>query len=357
MAFGVLACFSTTFWLAVSSFWVFNMLGAALLPGAFGLMLAAVRPERTSAASAIAQIPINLLGMAGGAYIPGWLTGCNQEELPDVPFCDADCDYALGLRSLLLGPIFGFLALMLALCLYSSDGEEVVEQSENQELSIQTPKRRTTGVNTLVLGIIDQLDGKAGTMVLRMDEEISLPKLLARAAECTGNPTRRLFSEDGQEILGLKDVQSIYDRSLQEGGQKKAKVSSENPGLSIDLELVSTDGSNFKWKWGSNHAHYRFGDLLIRPLWRSLAGSRAARAVVHPPQPIPLPTSGNLKDCLPDLWIQCFPLCERYGPLIKLRIFDDVVYVVADPEIVDIVNQIPDKRLPREVARTNDESR
>ena len=86
------------------------MLGAALLPGAFGLMLAAVRPERTSAASAIAQIPINLLGMAGGenvwglavlctmvlhllkwagAYIPGWLTGCNQEELPDVPFCDA----------------------------------------------------------------------------------------------------------------------------------------------------------------------------------------------------------------------------------------------------------------------------
>ena len=110
MAFGVVACFSTTFWLAVSSFWVFNMLGAALLPGAFGLMLAAVRPERTSAASAIAQIPINLLGMAGGeivwglavpcamvlhllkwagAYIPGWLTGCNQEELPDIPLCDA----------------------------------------------------------------------------------------------------------------------------------------------------------------------------------------------------------------------------------------------------------------------------
>ena len=91
------------------------MLGAALLPGAFGLMLASVRSERTSAASAIAQIPINLLGMAGGldpeiihagttsmtcgarvyvrvfwpgAYIPGWLTGCNKEEMPDVPLCD-----------------------------------------------------------------------------------------------------------------------------------------------------------------------------------------------------------------------------------------------------------------------------
>ena len=66
MVFGVAACFSTSFWLAVSTFWVFNMLGAALLPGAFGLMLASVRSEKTSAASAIAQIPINLLGMAGG---------------------------------------------------------------------------------------------------------------------------------------------------------------------------------------------------------------------------------------------------------------------------------------------------
>ena len=66
MVFGVTACFSTNFWLAVSTFWVFNMLGAALLPGAFGLMLASVRSEKTSAASAIAQIPINLLGMAGG---------------------------------------------------------------------------------------------------------------------------------------------------------------------------------------------------------------------------------------------------------------------------------------------------
>ncbi|CAE7933316.1 unnamed protein product, partial [Symbiodinium necroappetens] len=63
MVFGVAACFSTNFWLAVSTFWVFNMLGAALLPGAFGLMLASVRSEKTSAASAIAQIPINLLGM------------------------------------------------------------------------------------------------------------------------------------------------------------------------------------------------------------------------------------------------------------------------------------------------------
>ncbi|CAK9069118.1 Putative bifunctional P-450/NADPH-P450 reductase 1, partial [Durusdinium trenchii] len=43
----------------------------------------------------------------------------------------------------------------------------------------------------------------------------------------------------------------------------------------------------------------------------------------------------------------------RYGPLVKLRIFDDVVYVTrcvcADPESFEAVTQIPDKRLPKEV--------
>eukprot|EP00435_Cladocopium_sp_Y103_P006086 s2457_g1.t4 len=135
-----------------------------------------------------------------------------------------------------------------------------------------------------------------------------------------------------------------------EASQDKAKESTKKQ-VQIDLEVVSTDGSDFKWKWGAGHASYKFGDLLIRPLWRSLAGSKQSRRppVVHPPQPIPLPTTGNLKDCLPDLWIQCFPLVEKYGPLIRLRIFDDVVYVCADPDTVDIVNQIPDKRLPKEV--------
>lgn len=55
-----------------TSFWksflleVFNMLGAALMPGAFGLMLNAVYRARRPMASAMAQLPINLLGMAGG---------------------------------------------------------------------------------------------------------------------------------------------------------------------------------------------------------------------------------------------------------------------------------------------------
>eukprot|EP00439_Symbiodinium_sp_Y106_P080937 s2013_g19.t2 len=145
MVFGVTACFSTNFWLAVSTFWVFNMLGAALLPGAFGLMLASVRSEKTSAASAIAQIPINLLGMAGGAYIPGWLTGCKEDASHGGsrgPSCDADCDYALGLRSLLLGPVFGFLCLILSLLLYRSPSES--QETDNQELTLQAPRRWIT---------------------------------------------------------------------------------------------------------------------------------------------------------------------------------------------------------------------
>jgi len=344
-AFGFVACFSEAFWVAVVAFWVFNMLGAALLPGAFGLMLAAVRTERRSMASAAAQVPINLLGMAGGAIFPGWLTGCTKEDLEKVS-CVSGCNFALGIRSLLVGPALGFLFLALALLLFPRPPSQ--EVTPNQELGLRSGagRRRATTAHSIVMGVIDQLDGKAGTMVLRLDEDISLPKLLAKAAECTGNATRRLFSEDGQEILSLKDVQKLVEQS---SGSRKQALEPGNPGLSIDLEVVSTDGTNFKWKWGSNHAHYRFGDLLIRPLWRTLAGSRDVRSVVHPPQPIPLPTSGNLKDCLPDLWIQCFSLCERYGPLVKLRVFDDIVYVVADPDIVDIVNQIPDKRIPKEV--------
>ncbi|CAE7807839.1 unnamed protein product [Symbiodinium sp. CCMP2592] len=149
MVFGVTACFSTNFWLAVSTFWVFNMLGASLLPGAFGLMLASVRSEKTSAASAIAQIPINLLGMAGGAYIPGWLTGCKEDTSHQGgtgPSCDADCDYALGLRSLLLGPVFGFLCLILSLLLYRSPSES--QETDTQELTLQASRRRLVLLQT-----------------------------------------------------------------------------------------------------------------------------------------------------------------------------------------------------------------
>ncbi|CAJ1331463.1 unnamed protein product [Effrenium voratum] len=197
---------------------------------------------------------------------------------------------------------------------------------------------------------------RAGTTILHLDKALksasaqvsngamSFAELLARCANSTGTAVRRLFSEDGTEIFSLQDLKRIYE-NREESQVRRAT----DQGMKIDLEVVSTDGSNFKWKWGSDHAHYSFGDLLIRPLWRSLTGSRQARSARHPPQPPVLPTTGNLKDCLPDLWVQCFGLVERYGPLVKLRIFDDVVYVCADPEVVDIVNQIPDKRLPKEV--------
>ncbi|CAK9069120.1 Putative bifunctional P-450/NADPH-P450 reductase 1 [Durusdinium trenchii] len=153
----------------------------------------------------------------------------------------------------------------------------------------------TATSNTLVLGIIDQLDGKAGTLVLSLDQAMAFKELLARAAICTGNSTRRLFSEDGSEIFGLDDLRRLHEASEKPKCRVNLKEGKTTKGR-IDLEVVSTDGSDFKWKWGSNHAHYKFGDLMIRPLWRALAGSKPSRKVVHPPQPIPLPSTGNLKD-------------------------------------------------------------
>eukprot|EP00913_Durusdinium_trenchii_P027252 g25567.t1 len=105
MLFGLVACFCPNFWLAVAAFWVFNMLGAALMPGAFGLMLGAVHGHRRPLASALAQLPINLLGMAGGAFVPGWIAGCEPPETSQP--CNQGCDYAVGLRTLLFGPAFG----------------------------------------------------------------------------------------------------------------------------------------------------------------------------------------------------------------------------------------------------------
>lgn len=349
---GLIACFCPMFWPAVLGFWAFNMAGAALMPGAFGLMLSAVSSRRRALASAMAQLPINLLGMAGGAFIPGWIAGCEPPE--KVLPCSAGCDYAVGLRTLLFGPGVGIVLLFFSFLLVKNTTVSTESQSESTELSSSIPSRRAkrerpSGSNTLVLGIIDQLDGKAGTLVVSLDEPRPFKELLARAAIHTGNSTRRLFSEDGVEILGIDDIKRIHESSKTTPKPRVVTEESTKKQLQIDLEVVSTDGSDFKWKWGAGHASYKFGDLLIRPLWRTLAGSKQSRKVVHPPQPIPLPTTGNLKDGLPDLWIQCFPLVEKYGPLIRLRIFDDVVYVCADPDTVDIVNQIPDKRLPKEV--------
>lgn len=319
------------------------------MPGAFGLMLCAVQTRRRPLASALAQLPINLLGMAGGAFIPGWIAGCD----PQSEASDAGCDYAVGLKTLLCGPAVG-MVLLVASFLTVQNPSDSAGQSESTELSnnirsMRASRRPTSCSNTLVLGIIDQLDGGAGILVVRLDENVPFKELLARAAIATGNSTRRLFSEDGEEILSLADVKRIYESSTEKPKPRVMTEESTKKQVRIDLEVLSTDGSDFKWKWGAGHASYKFGDLLIRPLWRTLAGSKQSRKVVHPPQPIPLPTTGNLKDCLPDLWVQCFSLVERYGPIIKLRIFDDVVYVCADPDTVDIVNQIPDKRLPKEV--------
>lgn len=349
-AFGVAACYSTDFWVAVVCFWFFDGLGAALLPGSMGLMMAAVRPQRRAIASAMSQIMINLLGMAAGGFLPGLLAGCDPTKEAETGLdAGSNCNYATGLRSLLLGPIVGLIAIVASLLLPARPHEGSLEE-DSTELAGQRPRhrsRRCSSFHTVVIGVIDQIDGKAGTMVLRLEEEISFPVLLARAAICTGNPTRRLFMEDGSEI---RSTAALVAAALAAADASPARHQiRKSRTIDIDLEILSTDGSDFRWKWGRDHAHYHFGDLIVRPALRRLLGSNTMRAVKHPPGPFPLPTSGNLKDALPDMWLRIFPLCEKYGPIVKMRIFDDVVYIIADPDAVEEVSQIADKRIPKQV--------
>jgi hypothetical protein len=53
-------------------FWLFDLLGAAMLPGCMGVLVTAVPPPKRVYASVYSQLMINVLGMAGGAFVPGF---------------------------------------------------------------------------------------------------------------------------------------------------------------------------------------------------------------------------------------------------------------------------------------------
>eukprot|EP00930_Biecheleria_cincta_P072886 TRINITY_DN60227_c0_g1_i1.p1 TRINITY_DN60227_c0_g1~~TRINITY_DN60227_c0_g1_i1.p1 ORF type:complete len:1569 (-),score=246.72 TRINITY_DN60227_c0_g1_i1:180-4469(-) len=347
---GCVACFVYNFWIAALGFWFFDLLGAALIPGSTGVMLDAVSSDLRTYASAGSQILINLVGMAGGALVPGLLAGCKGSA-------SEACDFTLALRSLLLGPVVGMLAMILGLSRVRKSSDAPVHMQElacvAAEQSRQTPASGScsaSGSCIKVIGVIDQVKKQSGVMMLDTERDTNFQVVLAKAANCHGRPTRRLFQQNGDEICDTATLISLAHGSSPT--HLSCQDSSTGRKVRLDVEVVSTDGTEFQWKWGSNHECYRFGDLILRPMYRQLMGHRLARKVKHPPQPFALPTSGNLKDCLPDLWLRCFPLCEKYGPLIKLRIFNDIVYVCADPTVVDIINQVPDKRLPTEVFGT-----
>eukprot|EP00928_Gymnodinium_smaydae_P024131 TRINITY_DN19629_c0_g1_i1.p1 TRINITY_DN19629_c0_g1~~TRINITY_DN19629_c0_g1_i1.p1 ORF type:complete len:1733 (-),score=253.55 TRINITY_DN19629_c0_g1_i1:195-5360(-) len=366
---GGVACFVRHFWVAVVAFWLFDFAGAALLPGATGVMIAAVKPESRTLASGWLQFMTNLVGMTGGALVPGLITGCTPSESSSHDPGAVECDYALGLQSLLIAPLIGLCALVAGMCIVRQKNDllrhsmelsnsfhlESFSRLDSQRATItRVPSRsarsqRRAASHTMVVGVIDQTKGKVGVMMLDTEAVVSFQVVLAKAAKSTGTPTRRLFTASGEELLDVPSLSALKsdagcgDRAILRQGEAGARK------LRLDVEIVSTDGSDFRKRWGGDHEAYKFGDLVLRPLYRQVKGQAQARQVKHPPQPFALPTSGNLKDCLPDLWKNCFTLCEKYGPLVKLRIFNDVVYICADPDVVDIVNQIPDKRLPTEV--------
>eukprot|EP00929_Paragymnodinium_shiwhaense_P089922 TRINITY_DN50126_c0_g1_i1.p1 TRINITY_DN50126_c0_g1~~TRINITY_DN50126_c0_g1_i1.p1 ORF type:complete len:548 (+),score=109.17 TRINITY_DN50126_c0_g1_i1:71-1714(+) len=111
---GFISCFVESFWVAAIGFWFFNLTGASVLPGTMGIMMAAVRQEWRPAASAGSQVMINLLGMAAGAFVPGMIAGRGEGETVNYP---------LGLRSLLIGPVIGFVMILAALLVAGQGGD------------------------------------------------------------------------------------------------------------------------------------------------------------------------------------------------------------------------------------------
>eukprot|EP00928_Gymnodinium_smaydae_P059378 TRINITY_DN4268_c0_g1_i1.p1 TRINITY_DN4268_c0_g1~~TRINITY_DN4268_c0_g1_i1.p1 ORF type:complete len:1254 (-),score=128.99 TRINITY_DN4268_c0_g1_i1:58-3819(-) len=202
------------------------------------------------------------------------------------------------------------------------------------------------GSNTsLIVGVIDQETRQAVTIIV---DSLSPPKgfatLLAKVAERTRRPTRRLFLPDGTEI---STVDEFIEHARHARDCTNAPKRQQNEIL-ISMEVIATDGVDFQHKWG-DHAEYRFGDLMIRPMYRRLFGVKRLSDIKHPPQPSTLAATGNLKDIMPDFFVSLFKICDRYGPLVKLRVFDTVIYVCQDADMANIINELPDKRIPHEV--------
>ncbi|PRP78201.1 cytochrome P450 / NADPH-ferrihemoprotein reductase [Planoprotostelium fungivorum] len=56
----------------------------------------------------------------------------------------------------------------------------------------------------------------------------------------------------------------------------------------------------------------------------------------------------NLPDILPDFWASSRRLQKQYGPLVRLKFLGKKVYILSDPELIAILLQEKNKRLPRQ---------
>eukprot|EP00928_Gymnodinium_smaydae_P059379 TRINITY_DN4268_c0_g2_i1.p1 TRINITY_DN4268_c0_g2~~TRINITY_DN4268_c0_g2_i1.p1 ORF type:complete len:1264 (-),score=120.72 TRINITY_DN4268_c0_g2_i1:180-3935(-) len=200
-------------------------------------------------------------------------------------------------------------------------------------------------ITSLIVGVIDQKTRRGVTVVVdSMSSSKDFAILLAKIAVRTRQPTKRLFLLDGTEIRGVDELID-HARHARNGTQMPGRRLNE---IRISIEVVATDGVDFQHKWG-DHAEYHFGDLIIRPMYRRLFGAKSLADVKHPPQPSTLAATGNLKDIMPDFFVSLFKICDRYGPMVKLRIFDTVIYICQDADMANIINELPDKRIPNEV--------
>ena len=191
------------------------------------------------------------------------------------------------------------------------------------------------------INVTDQDSRETALVLLDLNHPIEFNMFCALVASSLKHPSKRLFQPDGTEIRTTEELISAVAIVRDSCKQQDAHLDGD---IHVDYEIVSTDRTDFACKWG-DHQNYRFGDMLINPMKRLFQWNK--RLIKEPPQPPSLPLSGNLHNIGRDAWSAFLTIEASYGPLVKLRLFNDVVYVCADPKTFDAISQVPDKRLPK----------
>eukprot|EP00929_Paragymnodinium_shiwhaense_P037063 TRINITY_DN19810_c0_g1_i1.p1 TRINITY_DN19810_c0_g1~~TRINITY_DN19810_c0_g1_i1.p1 ORF type:complete len:1329 (-),score=236.69 TRINITY_DN19810_c0_g1_i1:263-4174(-) len=212
-----------------------------------------------------------------------------------------------------------------------------------------SPKRSTvSGRSIRHIGVVDQVSGTTGIVNLDLIKPPSFEAFLALVAIATKAPTRRLFCKDGgHEIFSTQELVVLMEKLIVR--LEKHGIRTEN-GLEIHYECIASDGTPFQFKY--DFTDYKFGDTWLKPMARKLhllPKVDTNKPILEPPGPVGLPLSGNLKDVAPDIFLVMHSLSERFGKYVKLRVFNDVIYIVSDPDTCDLIMQVPDKRTPRHV--------
>ena len=141
-------------------------------------------------------------------------------------------------------------------------------------------------------------------------------------------PVRRVFSVKGVEFFSINE---LFENCSKELKSKFINIS-RNKDFSFDV----TDGVPFV-KQGKR--------AKITKLFKS-----SDEPPNEPPQPSGTPLLGNLLDITPHFWPAVRKLHQKYGNIVKLEIREKIIYIVQDPELLEVILSQENKRLPTETA-------